>query len=563
MKISDIHNMKQLYKALNTNYSELNMLVNNSSDDLYKETEIPKKNGNTRKIYIPNNKLLKIQKRLKVILNNSFRPHKNAMGFIKNKSILDNASFHVNKKYILNIDLENFFENISSGRVYTIFNKYFKITNKSVCFFLTRLCCHPENFLPQGAPTSPTISNIISKNFDKQMTNLTKMTKITIQYSRYADDITFSSNYLFPKAFLNVTGSSYEVGKSVQSIIDKNGFKINESKIRYQKSNQHQEVTGIVVNEKLNINRKYIRNIRAMLHSIKMDCMNLDKPVEKFNRLNNRSIDINGLFKIIRGKIEYVKMIKGNNDKVYQKLAVNFNDVYDLVNEMNELTGKSEIKSVNKINVYSEYYTFLVPDGEIYYDNLESMAYGQGTAFLLKNYGIISNYHVFEHLIELYEESDAILFANRSRLSTFNSNIIINSDYPKKILNMKNNQKPKIIHTKLIKYSKEKDLILLEPLNLDYRNYGYSLSDKSIKVGEPVKLIGYPNFKEGNDVRIVNCNVVSVNESKNNFEIDSVIFSGNSGGPILNIDNEVIGVASEGRGNHENIVRTLEWLIEE
>src|SRR5699024_801751 len=129
-----------------------------------------------------------------------------ATGFIKNKNILDNAKLHVNRKHILNIDLENFFGTISSGRVYAMFNKYFKISNNSVCFFLTRLCCHPDNFLPQGAPTSPTISNIISKIFDKQMTELIKISKKTVYYSRYADDITFSSNYSFSKSFLEVTG---------------------------------------------------------------------------------------------------------------------------------------------------------------------------------------------------------------------------------------------------------------------------------------------------------------------------------------------------------------------
>jgi len=557
MKISEIKNMTILYDVLNTSYFELNSLVNDNKDKLYSRVNIPKRNGSQRKIFIPNENLLKLQRRLKIILDDSYNPHRNATGFIKNKNIVDNASIHVNKKYILNMDLENFFETITAGRVFAMFEKYFKITNKDVCFFLTRICCHPDGFLPQGAPTSPTISNIISKQLDKQITKYVNKAGNTIHYSRYADDITFSSNYNFESGLLEIDDNNYKIGKKIKNIINESGFNINNDKTRYQTHNQHQEVTGIVVNEKLNVNRKYIRNIRAMIHSVKMDCGQLDKPVKKFNKINNRNVDINGLFKVIRGKIEYVGMVKGYHDKVFENIANKFNETYNLVNEMLEINGEEKLKSVSIINIYSPHFTYLVPDGDVYFNPEGSMAYGLGSAFLLKNYGIVSNYHVFKELLDFFENSKGIV--EKSRIRKPDIGYINNVEYPIKLLSV-DNKKQKIIHTKIVKYDENYDLILLEPKNINFKEYGYNLASLPMEIDNPIKLLGFPNFKTGDAVREIDGKIININKSEEKFEINRSILAGNSGGPILNSNKEVIGVASEGRGNHVDVGRTLDWL---
>jgi RNA-directed DNA polymerase len=232
---------------------------------LYYNFTIPKKRGSARTILAPNDDLKQMQRRLNFYLQAVYAQVKpeGVHGFIKcpgngtqPNNVITNATQHVNKRYVLNIDVKDFFESITDKMVYeTFLSLGLEIRPASI---LTMLSTYQHN-LPTGAPSSPIISNIVCQELDKVLTNYCVARSIT--FTRYADDLTFSRNYGFaPETILEL-----------RTIIKRFGFDANEKKLRQQKHNQRQVVTGLVVNKKVNVNRKYRKQLRAVLHDIKVN----------------------------------------------------------------------------------------------------------------------------------------------------------------------------------------------------------------------------------------------------------------------------------------------------
>jgi RNA-directed DNA polymerase len=244
-------------------------------DSKYIEFEIPKKNGKTRKIKSPNEKLKVLQRRLADLLNDCFdlinkesKEKPLSHGFRKKLSIATNAKNHKNKRYVFNVDLQDFFPSMNFGRVRGFFikNNHFKLDPK-VATVIAQIACH-NNELPQGSPCSPIISNLIGHLLDIRMANLAKMTKCT--YSRYADDLTFSTNKKDFPEFIAVDerDNNWVAGKKLVSEIQKVNFAINPEKTSMQFKTSRQTTTGLVVNEKVNIKREYYKNARSMCHEL-------------------------------------------------------------------------------------------------------------------------------------------------------------------------------------------------------------------------------------------------------------------------------------------------------
>jgi RNA-directed DNA polymerase len=260
----------------------------------YIEFSIPKKSGEERKICAPSKQLKLVQKKIAQILELFYTPNENCHGFVKERSILSNAEIHTNKTYVLNIDLEDFFPSIKANRIVeSLKNEPFNFNNE-MANIIARISCK-DGRLPQGSPMSPMVSNICCEKLDSDLKDFS--VKLKLSYSRYADDITFSGyGRIFNNKFFSDLGKI--VGK-------KHHFRIKKTKTRIQKRNSRQEVTGVVVNDKLNVNRIYIRNLRALIHYYKMG------KAEK----NAQSV--------ISGKLEFLKMIKGK-DRVYRNLYKQF-----------------------------------------------------------------------------------------------------------------------------------------------------------------------------------------------------------------------------------------------
>ncbi len=282
----------------------------------YYHFEIPKKKrGETRPISSPTYKLKTIQKCINEILNSVFVSHPNSFGFIPNKSIVDNAKLHIGKNFVYNIDLDSFFPSTEFRRIKSVLElKPFYLTadKEPLAFLIANICCY-NGFLPQGAPTSPTLTNIVCQRLDRKLTKLAGRYNAT--YSRYADDITFSAK-------LNIFDKWFKARLKI--IIERQeNFKIKLEKERLQNWNTRQEVTGIIVNNKSNVNRDYIKDVRYWLRtwnkfgtSATQANFVLKFPEKKgYKRYNGEYIVFQNY---LAGKILYLGMVRGKEDKLYQ-----------------------------------------------------------------------------------------------------------------------------------------------------------------------------------------------------------------------------------------------------
>ena len=237
-------------------------------DNLYTSFDIPKKSGGFRHIHAPRKDLKLIQKNLADALcsyqkefwdKNNIKPNI-SHAFQKGKSFITNAKIHRNKKYVVNVDLEDFFDQFHFGRVRGFFLKNYNFQlSEEVATVIAQLACY-KGKLPQGSPCSPVITNLICNIFDARVSKLAK--KYRLNYTRYADDLTFSTNN---HKFLDVESEFFA---ELKKEIDNAGFKINEKKTRVQYHDSRQEVTGIVVNKKLHVNRDYYKKTRAMAYHL-------------------------------------------------------------------------------------------------------------------------------------------------------------------------------------------------------------------------------------------------------------------------------------------------------
>lgn len=421
-------------------------------DNCYNTLEIPKKNGDTRTICVPNKNLKKVQKKLynklstyydEIKTQNNFTS-KISHGFEKNRSIVTNAEVHKNKRYVVNLDLLDFFPSINFGRVrsYFIKNNYFEI-NDDIATILAQLTCY-KGTLPQGASTSPLIANMICNIMDIRILKIAK--KYRLDYTRYADDLTFSTNN---KYFLNDYDKFLE---DIKNIIHRSGFELNSKKTRLLFSNSRQEVTGLVVNKKISVPKEYYKNTRAMAHSLyKNGYFLIDDEVGTIEQLEGRFSFINqiNLYNIDNKKKNMWHL--NSKEKQYQKFMI-YKTFYANEKPLIITEGKTDvlyIKAVLKkyykyfpnlitkkdngnfvfhVNFFKRkqkhsYYLNLVKDGADTIKNIYSNCY-----IKTKNNKNITTVHDFKKLRGEKETNPVILI--------FDNEMVSNKDRPlKKFLN--------------------------------------------------------------------------------------------------------------------------------
>lgn len=292
----------------------------------YTRFQIPKRNGGFRSIDAPPKALRILQQKLNYILQLVHRPKPAVHGFVRERSILTNAIPHVNRRWVLNLDLENFFPSIHLGRVRgALMSSPFHLPS-AVATALAQLCTRTDGVLPQGAPTSPFISNIVCARLDGHLMALAKRYRLT--YTRYCDDITLSSRQAdFPKTIAEpatgFVGAAVTIGDGLSQIVESNGFKINTAKTRLQLQGSHQEVTGITVNQFANVSRDYIRSLRGILHA--WGRYGRANAAQEFSRRTGRKVasieELEAHFaSVIRGRVEYVGFVRGRRDPIYCRL---------------------------------------------------------------------------------------------------------------------------------------------------------------------------------------------------------------------------------------------------
>ncbi len=243
----------------------------------YQRFYMPKKSGGERLISAPMPKLKAVQHWLLENVLYVVPVHDAAHGFVRDRSIVTNAQQHCGKDIVINMDLKDFFPSVSYRRVRGLFQALGY--SGQVASILGLLCTEAETqehildgktyyiatserSLPQGAPTSPAITNILCHRLDRRLNGMARVLGFT--YSRYADDITFSAS---GEAVKNVTKILWRSRK----IIESESFTIHPEKLRIMRKGQHQEVTGLTVNQKPAVPREQMRQFRALLHQVERD----------------------------------------------------------------------------------------------------------------------------------------------------------------------------------------------------------------------------------------------------------------------------------------------------
>lgn len=276
------------------------------TNKFYRSFNIVKKNGKQRNIKEPLPSLKEIQL---WILNNilyNIPISKYAKAYIKERNIVDNAKYHVAKEKILNLDIKDFFPSIKRKSIERVFlNEGY---SSNISNLLSKLCCLDES-LPQGAPTSPYLSNIFMYKFDLVIADFCK--KKQIRFTRYADDLTFSGSF-----------DEHDILKVVEEEIANLDLQINPTKTQILKQNVRQVVTGIVVNKKVQVPKSYRNKIRLEIYYI-----------TKFglaDHLLKTSNERANYIKHLEGKINYALYINQNDQELlkYKKfLSDNFSEL--------------------------------------------------------------------------------------------------------------------------------------------------------------------------------------------------------------------------------------------
>ncbi|MBN9119024.1 MAG: RNA-directed DNA polymerase [Planctomycetes bacterium] len=271
----------------------------------YVKFQVPKKSGGMRTLAAPHKTLKGAQHWVLANVLNKLPVTEAAHGFVAGRGIVSNANPHVGKAVVVNLDLSDFFPTITFHRVRAVFERYGY--SGSVASVLALLCTEcpratvtyagtkyeaatgPRG-LPQGAPTSPGLSNQVARKLDKRLLGVAA--KLGLTYTRYADDLTFSGG---PE----LAGKIGWLLAKVRNIAREEGFAVNEKKTRVMRRSTAQTVTGVVVNDKPSVSREELRRLRAILHRAKTEGLEAQN---REGRPNFRSW--------LAGKIAFVNMVR-------------------------------------------------------------------------------------------------------------------------------------------------------------------------------------------------------------------------------------------------------------
>lgn len=517
---------------LGTNYAKIkHFYYRGEMSRHYLGFEIPKKNGGKRKILAPTEKLKTLQGRIAGLLSKLYKPRAPVKAFLVGQSIVANARPHCRKKYVFNVDLENFFGTITFGRVRgMLMAKPYSLSPEtaSVIAHLTTV----DGVLPQGAPSSPVISNMLCASLDRDLYSLAKRHRAV--YTRYADDMTFS--FYSPIAHVSKeivewcefdgrpNHYSSKVGRELAAAIIARGFKINDDKVRLQGVRERQVVTGLVTNQKPNVPRPYVRKTAALIHSIEKFGLEVSNSVFKEKNPNSTAT----VEAHLQGRLLYIKQVVSEGSEVYRRLAHRYNMLPISFKVPNSPIPTREDSDNFKVGKFIKDKCWVIEINETISGKLVN---SQGSAFLITGRLLVTCEHVLaEQFDDGRIEVDECLIRRMGDENIYEAKVII---------------RDKDLDIAVLK-------ILDPPANLEV----FSLeSVKEPNIGDRVAVLGFPNFKEGSsDVGVLKCRLTNKYplSSVMHSEVDKTLYSGNSGGPVINTSYHVVGIAAQGAaGNPE------------
>ncbi len=373
---------------------------------------------------------------------------------------------------------------------------------------LAQICCF-NGILPQGAPTSPVVSNMICAKLDSELLRLARRLRCT--YTRYADDITISTTRnRLPAAIGRLLhgdeSTVAEIGDALQSIIATNGFAINSSKTRIQGKGTRKEVTGLIVNESPNVKRKYVRQLRAITHAIERYGVKETERVfhaNYYRKARRPDAEPPPLLTVVEGRFHYLKMVKGSSDPVYRRMF----------NSYREALGFPRVYMNDPLRDLPP--TLWILESET--------ACSQGSGFYLDGVGIITCQHVLQDDLKAFQYDD---FTRR-------------------------------LPVDVIAQSKDLDIAILDLPGNTYPSLQMG-DPTSVSQGQRLTLAGFPNYRETDTPYITEGRVASFRtvSTLRRFLISAPIIAGNSGGPVLDMNGLVVGVAATGADRMETAQTT-------
>lgn len=460
---------------------------------MYHDFNIAKRNGKVRVINAPDERLKYLQRIIADLLVSIYRIRNPVHGFVTGKSVKTNAASHLNGKYLLNIDIKDFFAAITENRVEGLFESLG--IDHRVAEILSRICCNNDR-LPQGAPSSPLISNMICFRMDKELLSVAKATRCI--YTRYADDMSFSSYRPLSGLFAGALPPTSNVLPELLSpdltrAIESNGFQIHPEKAHYADRHSRRTVTGIRINEGLNVDRRFVRNIRAALHSVETRGTAAAQTKYQTQHRGNASIASH-----LRGKFGWLRDIKGQSDPVFRRLAKRFNAHFPLEAITVDPTP-SEIR---------DRAVWIIEDSAVQGD--------QGTAFFLKDYGLVTAAHCVK------DATDLVAY-HPSRIS----------------------QKFPVVVAKICAHRDVAQIAHDIPAN-EYLEL--SISESAAVPEDPITVLGYPQFGPGDKLSIRPGNISSlpIKSAVQQIEVTQKIAQGMSGGPLVDREGRVVGINHKG-----------------
>ncbi|WP_321863468.1 reverse transcriptase domain-containing protein [Pseudomonas paraveronii] len=319
----NISNNKQMAQVLGVKPSTLSYYAYYLPDNKkYTSFNISKRGGGLRLIEAPNKRLKDLQRAIAEYLGEHYKPRACVFAYVGKRGIVEHANVHVCQRWLLRLDLKDFFHSITAPRLAGLLSAPPFLLSPGLARTLSFICTK-DGRLTQGAPVSPVVSNIICRGLDYSLKSYAAKNKC--YYTRYADDIFFSNNgAIFPSSLARKDEAGTVIlGDELQEIIKASGFLINESKTFLRSRAERQIVTGVVVNKKLNVPREYVRQIKAALHSWRKFGLEAaekywNEKIDKRNRWSGASTS----FKLaVRGQINHVGHVKGYSDSVYLLLA--------------------------------------------------------------------------------------------------------------------------------------------------------------------------------------------------------------------------------------------------
>ncbi len=464
---------------------------------MYRTFAIQKKSGKERVITAPDRRLKMLQRKICDLLTPVYRRRNPVHGFVADRSVRTNAEAHVGSKYIINIDLKDFFPSISERRVTGVLSSLG--IGRDVAEILSFICC-VNGCLPQGAPSSPLLSNMICFRLDKELMAFAKKTRCI--YTRYADDITFSSYQplaaLFEAAPPSPGGFAPDLlSTELAGIFAANGFVINPEKAHYADRHSRRTVTGLRVNEGINVDRRFVRNLRAALFSV--ETVGATAAQAKFHAEHGGKAVLGNH---LQGKLSWLGYVKGHADPVFRSMASRFNRSFP----DQALTIQPTREEIRDRAVW------LVEHWENGGD--------QGTAFFLRGVGLVTASHCVSPsgAVEVYHPS-----------------------------------KPSNKFTANVKHRcKHRDLAVLDHAIAETEFYELDASSTAPLTGDATVAVGYPGFGPGDKLNVRTGNVTSlpIKSGVQMVEVQQMLTQGMSGGPLTDPDDKVIGIIQKGGPEH-------------